>query len=253
MRFPVSPFQLDTWHRKKRLRAFDLKATTASLRRGDLDNCAPPDVGHNLGRFTKGEGPFRRSDVFISGHYFVRKSKDLQSSRWTRHHRIGRNHKKRPLWNIRYVILKAENISFNDWNHVTKFITKSQVLQSKAKNSFFASRLILEAVVLLPLSFIDKDLSIITDIFAKSTHIWSCPPFSFLHHRDTTQFKNENAPLSYFCVFRLLQFQTLYIHKALPPQGPLKPITWDFLLKELRSKKYFVTNCSALNNRDWRD
>lgn len=60
MRFPVSPFQLDTWHRKKRLWAFDLKATAASLRRGDLDNCAPPDVGHNLGRFTKGEGPDKR-------------------------------------------------------------------------------------------------------------------------------------------------------------------------------------------------
>ena len=62
MRFPVSPFQLDTWHRKKRLWAFDLKATAASLRRGDLDNCAPPAVGHNLGRFTKGDrGPWQKS------------------------------------------------------------------------------------------------------------------------------------------------------------------------------------------------
>ena len=30
MRFPVSPFQVDTWHCKERLRAFDLKATAAS-------------------------------------------------------------------------------------------------------------------------------------------------------------------------------------------------------------------------------
>ena len=85
MRFPVSPFQLDTWHRKKRLWAFDLKATAASLRRGDLDNCAPPAVGHNLGRFTKGEGPDKR--VVAELHrsrvlHFVQLLTQRGGSRW---------------------------------------------------------------------------------------------------------------------------------------------------------------------------
>ena len=55
MRFPVSPFQVDTWHCKERLRAFDLKATAASYLRQDQANCAPPAVDHNLRWLTKGE------------------------------------------------------------------------------------------------------------------------------------------------------------------------------------------------------
>ena len=72
LRFPVSPFQVDTWlHCKHRRRAFDLKATKRCLLMLLLEtsclrgNCAPPDVDHNLGCFTKGEPPTKEGQNCI--------------------------------------------------------------------------------------------------------------------------------------------------------------------------------------------